>query len=244
MSRDQHRGWLPEFILNAIALLFAFAMVAQPYVIPTGSMENTLLVGDHLIVDKLAYAPASGLGAHLLPYEPVRRGDIAVFRFPPDIGQTFVKRIVAVPGDRIRIVNKQVYVNGAPLDEPYKVHKSPSVEPYRDNFPAAPQGPVAEEGFAMLRHNVQNGEVVVPPGHYFAMGDNRDDSLDSRYWGFIPRENIIGRPLLVFWSYDAPSSDLQDNTPRLDHIADVALHFFTRTRWNRTFRLVRSDPRA
>jgi signal peptidase I len=228
-----------EWIVNCLVLLFGFAMVAQPYIIPTGSMENNLLVGDHVIVDKLAYAPPGTLGSRILPYQPVCRGDVVVFRFPPDIRQTYVKRVIGLPGDRIRIVGKQVYVNGQPFREPYKLHKSAAIEPYRDDFPAAPYGPVTQSGIDMLRRHVHDGELIVPPGHYFVLGDNRDESLDSRYWGFVPRANIVGRPVLVWWSYDAPTERLQDGTPRLDHLADMALHFFTRTRWDRTFRLIR-----
>lgn len=241
MSQPEPRAWLPDWIVNVVVLLFGVTMVAQPYVIPSSSMEDNLHIGDHVIVDKLAGAPAGSVSRRLLPYQPVRRGDIIVFRFPPDLSQTYVKRVIGMPGDRVRIAGKQVYVNGAPLAEPYKVHKTDVIEDYRDNFPAAPTGLVTERGLEMLQFHVQGGELVVPPGNYFAMGDNRDNSLDSRYWGFVPAGNIVGKPVLIWWSYDAPGERLQDGNPRLDHIADVAMHFFTRTRWNRTFRLVRTS---
>ena len=173
--------------------------------IPTGSMEDTLLIGDHLLVDKLTYAPEGPVSKFLLPYQDVERGDIIVFRYPIDISQTFVKRVIGVPGDRIRIVNKQVFLNGRELDEPYKYHKTDMVDSYRDNFPGEPNVrlyPPAEE---MLQSHTENGEIVIPPGGYFAMGDNRDSSLDSRYWGFVPRDHIIGKPLIIYWSYDAPT---------------------------------------
>jgi signal peptidase I len=128
-----------------------------------------------------------------------------------DITQTFVKRCMGVPGDRIRIVNKQVYLNGVKLDEPYKVHKTDYIDSYRDNFPSEPNANLYPGALEMLQHHVVNGEVVVPPGYYFAMGDNRDSSLDSRYWGFVPRENIIGKPLIIYWSYDAPTSELNSS---------------------------------
>ena len=220
--------------------MFGTTTLVQAFVIPTGSMEDTLLIGDHLLVDKLAYAPADSVAGHLLPYSQVKRGDIIVFRYPVDIKQTFVKRVIGVPGDRIRLVDKQVYRNGEKLYEPYKFHKSDYIEPYRDNFPAAPpNSQVLDRGLGMLDRNIASNEVVVPAGSYFAMGDNRDSSLDSRYWGFVPRENIIGKPLIIYWSYDASTEALTGPTLSLDHFVDLASHFFTKTRWRRTFKLVR-----
>ena len=176
-------------------------------------------------------------GARLLPYRDIRRGDLVIFRFPLNLKEHYVKRAIGLPGDRIRIENRQVYVNGRPLDEPYKIHRSPLIEPYRDNFPAPPAGPVEGRALAMLRDHVAGGELVIPQGHYFGLGDNRDDSLDGRYWGLIPREHIVGRPLLVFWSYDAPTERLA-NRLRWDNLTDLLRNFFTKTRWNRTFKLV------
>jgi signal peptidase I len=172
----------------------------------------------------------------------VRRGDIIVFRSPINPAETLVKRAIGIPGDRIRIENKQLILNGRRVDEPYKMHITGYLLPYRDTFPDRPAGDIYPGAVDMLRNHVANGEVIVPAGSYFAMGDNRDNSLDSRYWGFIPRENIIGKPVLVFWSFDAPTEHLADGNIRLDHVADVALHFFSKTRWDRTFRLVRGYP--
>jgi signal peptidase I len=202
-------------------------------------MEDTLLIGDHLLVDKLAYAPHGDASRHLLPYDPLKRGDIIVFRYPVDIRQTFVKRVIGIAGDRIRLVNKQVYRNGEKLYEPYTFYKTDYIDPYRDDFPSIPSGQVLDRGLAMLEHDVVNGEAVVPPGHYFAMGDNRDSSLDSRYWGFVPRENIIGKPLIIYWSYDATTEALAGPTISIDHFFDLVQHFFSKTRWRRTFKLVR-----
>jgi signal peptidase I len=216
--------------------------LVQAFVIPTGSMEDTLLIGDHLLVDKLAYAPSDPVTRYLLPYEDVHRGDIIVFRYPANIEETYVKRAMGIPGDRIRVVNKQVYLNGHALNEPYVVHKSPGIDNYRDNFPAdahfAWQAGVRD----LLEHHVVDGDVVVPPGHYFAMGDNRDNSSDSRYWGFVPRENIIGKPLIIYWSYDASTQDLSEPGLNLQHLLDIAIHFPTKTRWSRTLRLIRPYP--
>jgi signal peptidase I len=229
-----------EWTFNFIILIFATGTIAQPFVIPTSSMEDNLLVGDHLIVDRMAYAPSGRLAGHLLPYHPVKRGDIIVFRYPVNIKEDYVKRVIGVPGDRIHLADKQVYLNGKKLDEPYKIHKTSFVNMYRDNFPATPDVNLPLSAVDMLEHHVVNGEVVVPPGHYFAMGDNRDNSLDSRYWGFVPQENIKGKPLLVYWSYDAPTEDLVDFTA--GHFVDLVQHFFTKTRWRRTLMLIRGYP--
>lgn len=232
------RGAIGEWAVTILLLLFLTTTLVQAYVIPTGSMEDTLLIGDHLLVDKMAFAPTGAVSKHLLPYSEVKRGDIIVFRYPVDITMTFVKRAMGIPGDRIRIVNKQVYRNGVKLDEPYKVHKSDQIDPYRDNFPSEPNSMIYPGAMDMLQNHVVNGEVVVPPGTVFAMGDNRDSSLDSRYWGFVPRENIIGKPLIIYWSYDAPTDQLQDPAIGFEHLKDLGMNFFSKTRWRRTFMLV------
>lgn len=237
------RGFIAEWTVTILMLLFGTTAILQAFVVPTGSMESNILIGDHLLVDKLAYAPDHGPTRHLLPYEEVKRGDIIVFRWPMDISQNYVKRVIGVPGDRIRLENKTVYLNGHKLNEPYVQHISSYMDEYRDNFPTRPNVRVPERALDMLRDNVVNGEVVVPAGQYFAMGDNRDNSLDSRYWGFVPRANIIGKPVVIFWSYDAPTEQLANPNPvSPDHMWDLAQHFFTKTRWDRTFRLVRGYP--
>jgi signal peptidase I len=236
------RNAIAEWTITVLLLLFGTTTLVQAFVIPTGSMEDTLLIGDHLLVDKLAYAPPGAVSRNLLPYSPVKRGDIIVFRYPVDISQTFVKRVIAISGDRIRIENKQVYVNGGPLEEPYKDHKEDYIDSYRDNFPGQPNVHLYESALEMLQEHVQNGEVVVPPNHYFALGDNRDRSLDSRYWGFIPREHIIGKPLIIYWSYDAPTEALAGPNISMDHFLDLIQNFFTKTRWRRTFQLIHAYP--
>ena len=237
---DVPRAFIAEWTITILLLLFGSTTLVQAYVIPSGSMENTLLIGDHLLVDKLAYAPAGKISKHMLPYQDVKRGDIIVFRFPGDIKQTYVKRVMGVPGDRMRLENKVVVLNGRRLLEPYKVHKSDYIDSYRDNFPTWTANPQSEAAQRMFKNHVNNGEVIVPSGNYFAMGDNRDSSSDSRYWGFVPRENIIGKPLIIYWSYDASTNSLASSAPRdlLRHFGDLAQHFFTKTRWNRTFRLI------
>ncbi len=241
-KNEPQRGTIAEWTVTVLLLLFGTTTLVQAFVIPTGSMEDTLLVGDHLLVDKLAFAPAGSISKYLLPYTDVKRGDIIVFRYPGNIKETFVKRAIGIPGDRIRVENKQVYRNGIRLDEPYKVHKASYLEPYRDNFPSQPYQSLSERAQEMLEHNVVNGEVVVPPDSYFAMGDNRDNSLDSRYWGFVPRGNIIGKPLIIYWSYETTTDRLSEPTIGIDHILDLGQHFFTRTRWSRTLQLIHGYP--
>ena len=237
-KHEQQRGTIAEWTVTILLLLFGTTTLVQAFVIPTGSMEDNLLVGDHLLVDKLAFAPPGPISKYLLPYTEVKRGDIIVFRYPVDIRQTFVKRVIGIPGDRIRVENKQVFRNGEKLNEPYKVHKANYLDPYRDNFPSQPYHSLSDRALEMLERNVVNGEIVVPPQSYFAMGDNRDNSLDSRYWGFVPRENIIGKPLIIYWSYDTTTDRLADPTIGVDHIVDLFQHFFTKTRWNRTLQLI------
>jgi signal peptidase I len=236
------RSTLSEWVITILLLLFLTTTLVQAFVIPTGSMEDTLLIGDHLLVDKLAYAPSGPVSKYLLPYVEPKRGDIIVFRYPTDIQQTFVKRCMGVPGDRIRIVNKQVYINGKPLVEPYKYNKTDYIDSYRDNFPGEPNVTLERGAIEMLENNVENGEVVVPPNSYFAMGDNRDSSWDSRYWGFVPRQNIIGKPLIIYWSYDRPSDQLNTNSITFPQMLDFAEHFFSKTRWRRAFLLIHGYP--
>lgn len=239
-KKETPRGAIAEWTVTILLLLFGTTTLVQAFVIPTGSMEDTLLIGDHLLVDKLTYSPPGPFSKYLLPYREVSRGDIIVFRYPVDIRQTFVKRVIGVPGDRIRIVNKQVFLNGKKLDEPYKYHKTEYIDSYRDNFPGTPNVRLLGKADEMLEKDVVDGDVVVPPKHFFAMGDNRDSSLDSRYWGFVPRDNIVGKPLIIYWSYDAPTERLASPTIGLDHVLDLAQNFFTKTRWRRTFMLIRA----
>jgi signal peptidase I len=238
---DSTRDFINEWTINILILLFGTTTLVQAFIVPTPSMDTTVRVGDHLLVDKLSYAPAGAISKYFLPYTEPKRGDIIVFRYPIDIQQNYVKRLMGVPGDHIHLVNKVVYLNGHALNEPYTQHIDPHMEPYRDDFPNGPMSPyVFPRGQEMLAKYVVNGELVVPPGYYFAMGDNRDNSSDSRYWGLVPRENIIGKPLVIFWSYDAPTEDWVDYNA--NHFIDLAQHFFTRTRWDRTLKLVRGIP--
>jgi signal peptidase I len=237
-----------EWTVTIVLLLFGTTTLAQPFVIPTGSMQDTLLVGDHLLVDKLSYAPAGSISKYLLPYEEPKHGDIIVFRYPADNTQTLVKRLIGLPGDRLKLANGVVYRNGIRLNEPYVYHKY-AYDPTMDNFPTQCCRPVKEERAQeaqreMLDQHVINGEVIVPGDMYFAMGDNRDNSSDSRYWGFVPRRNIVGKPVLIYWSYRASTEDLTGESAGsiLSHFVDLGEHFFTRTRWERTLKVVRGFP--
>ena len=233
------RSSVTEWAGVLLVYLFATTTLVQAYVIPTGSMEGNLLIGDHILLDRLAFADPGPLGRCILPYREVERGDIVAFLYPEDIRQTYVKRIIGLPGDRIRLENGQVVRNGRRLVEPYTQHIAIQPDPYRDNFPLGPAAFTTLRGRDMLLQHVRNGEVIVPPGMLFALGDSRDNSADSRYWGFVPREYVVGKPLLVYWSYDAPTAELQGWT--LDHVIDLAQHFLTRTRWKRSFMVPRSQ---
>lgn len=234
------RGFAGEWAMTILLYLFATTTLVQAYVVPTGSMEGTIRVGDHVLVDRLAYSNPGVLGRHLLPYEEIQRGDIVVFHYPENTSQAFVKRVIGLPGDHIHLVNKQVFRNGYRLIEPYTQHISPEIEPYRDDFPVKPEAFTTPRGQDMFEHHVFSGEVVVPPHALFVMGDNRDDSADSRYWGFVPRDYVIGKPLFIYWSYDAPTDEL--TAWNLPHMVDLAEHFFTKTRWNRMFLVPRPQP--
>jgi len=224
--------------------LFIITFVVQAFEIPSSSMENTLLIGDHVFVNRVQFAPPSGWLGRLLPYRSPKDGDIVVFLSPHDIGLYVVKRIMGVPGDHIHLHDRVVYRNGAALDEPYVVHNDPSVNLYRDNFPDFDPSdfnnvtPEWQETMNQFKHG---DEIVVPPGSYFAMGDNRDVSYDSRYWGFIPQANLIGRPMFIYWSFETPPNQYLEKgvADRLGFLFHIVVHFFDETRWRRTLRVVR-----
>ena len=220
-----------------VIALFVITFVVQAFQIPSESMENTLLVGDYLLVNKLCYGGRS-FGYDLMPYQKIARGDVIVFHYPVDPQQHFVKRVIGVPGDRLRMVNKTVYINGKALDEPYVRFIEPPNNMFRDNFPRTDIPVFNMEGkwWLEMRKLVEDGELIIPQGNYFVMGDNRDDSQDSRYWGFVPRENILGRPLVIYWSRKTQNAD--SSTGWLYRFAYTIVHPFQSTRWNRTLRLV------
>jgi len=228
---------LQSFFTVVIFSIFVITFVVQAFQIPTSSMENTLLVGDFLLVDKLHFAGLPGQN-RLLPYAEIHRGDIVVFYFPIDPSQFLVKRVIGLPGDRVRLRNKMVYVNGVPLQESYVVHGKWPPDGYRDNFPAyvAYARGLERRWRYELQRYVSEGDVVIPRDQYFVMGDNRDDSEDSRYWGFVPRANIIGRPLVIYLS--VKGSEPGASNDKLLHSGQMA-HLLQLARWDRMFRLVR-----
>jgi len=229
---------MQSLIGTIVIAIFVITFVVQAFQIPSESMENTLLVGDYLLVDKLCYG-GRGLGDHIMPYQKISRGDVIVFHYPVDPKQHFVKRVIGVPGDRLRMVNKTVYINGKPLTEPYVRVFEPPSNLFRDNFPRTDMPIIyGMEGkwWLEMRKLVEDGELIIPQGHYFVMGDNRDDSQDSRYWGFVPHENIIGRPLLIYWSIKTLDQDVPSG--KAYRFAYALTHLFQNTRWNRTLRLV------
>jgi signal peptidase I len=232
--------------------LFILTFLAQNFVIPSGSMENTLLVGDHLVVDRITLAqPTKWMP--LVHYREPKRGDIVVFIKPgeldPATGEPtilfLVKRLIGVPGDRIHLRNGIPIVNGVAQSEPHSVPTTPeNYRDYLDDFPVVPMTVDlgATERWAVdMPNHVENGDLVVPPGKFFMMGDNRHDSLDSRFWGFVPRENIVGRPLFNYWSFETPEHQLEETGVgnSIAWMGHVALHFFSDTRWKRTLHLVR-----
>ncbi len=241
-----HEGWLTSLQSMAVTVvmaLFVVTFLAQAFQIPSESMENTLLIGDYLLVDKLQFSDP-GVWGKALPYAEVQRGEIIVFRYPVNPEQHFVKRVVGIPGDRVRLVNKRLRVNGVLLREKYAQYNRHDYDPYRDEFTVRglASANVESAWWSQMRGQIQNGELVVPPGKYFVLGDNRDRSLDSRYWGFVPRENIIGRPLLIYWSVaeapDRPAPAVAPQGGRLMLLARSVVRFIVNARWDRFLQLV------
>jgi len=235
-----------SLLVVLLLALFGTTFIVQAFKIPSQSMEPTLLVGDHLLVNKFLFACEEG-GAwyeKLLPCRAVRRGDIIVFKFPFDSHPDYVKRVIGLPGDRIRIVHGQVYVNGKPIEEPYAIHDPSAGDPFADNFPPTNRFFLAfglrPEWSDQIMQYDQHGELVVPPGRYFVLGDNREHSWDSRYWGFVDRDAILGRPVVIYWSVQATSEDYDDRSlaATARGIVETLSHLPSRTRWHRVLREV------
>jgi signal peptidase I len=221
------RDYFETIVTCVIFVLFARTFVFQQSKIPTGSMIPTLLIGDYIMVNKFVYArPTTGvpilaaLERALFPMREVRRGDIIVFKFPEEPEKDYIKRVVGLPGETVEIRDRQVYIDGRPLDESYKVHRNPHVlNSDQDNY----------------------RPTRVPETAYFCMGDNRDNSRDSRSWGFVPRDFVKGRAFMIWWSYDE-DRDAYLKTSVWDRIQGMwskASHFLTKTRWERSFRIIR-----
>lgn len=232
VTDDQRKSTFREYyealLIAVIFVNFARIFVFQAFKIPSPSMEDNLKVGDHIIVNKFILGAGTNLDG-LLPLRLIRRGDIIVFRYPLQPETDFVKRVIGLPGDVVEIHNKKVFINGRELDEPYAVHDDPQIYPPQDALPQP------------YRSRDQFKAFTVPAEHYFAMGDNRDRSSDSRYWGTVPRSMITGRPFMVYWSYrGTPSPPDSSAKERAKELLGVVVHFFTKTRWDRTFFIVDS----
>jgi len=252
-----------EFISSMASVLviglFIITFCMQAFVIPSSSMEKTLLIGDHVIVDRTRLAPESKLFRWLVPYREPHRGDIVVFLSPSTPGLYVVKRVIGQPGDHIKLIDGKVYVNGQPQNEPQVNHAYQQGElsdggldylvtkNYRENFPnVAPDSELLNNdptwmlAWANYSSSIKNGELVVPNDCYFGMGDNRDVSYDSRFWGFIPKANVVGRPIIDYWSFETPSDQISKTTlgDRIAFGFHVITHFPTKTRWSRMFHLV------
>jgi signal peptidase I len=222
------REYFESIAIAVILALFIRTFVVQAFKIPTGSMENNLLIGDHLLVNKFIYgSTATALERALLPMRVIGRGDIVVFKFPQEPDRDFIKRVIGLPGETLEVRNKTVYINGTALDEPY-VHFL---------VPPDPEGQeVAASG---VRESY--GPVTVPADQYFVMGDNRDNSQDSRWWGYLPRDLVKGKALMIYWSFDSDRADYQAEGlgATVRGMADVVTGFFTRTRWERILHQIR-----
>jgi signal peptidase I len=240
---------LASLLRTVVVALFLLTFVLQPYLIPSESMERTLLVGDFLLVNKQVYAPPGSLTRRLLPYREVARGDIVVFHNPQH--PYLVKRVVGLPGERLRINDGRVTVNGIVLDEPYAAFEPVAGNPFRDDFPARvyTNPEVDPVWWKQMQSLTRDGELVVPQGEYFVLGDNRNHSKDSRYWGFVSRQQIVARPLVIYFSLSRPSTtdvqqaallaELQARDDRLGLERQLSARLTGFARWNRIFRVVR-----
>lgn len=245
---EKQRETTVEFLASLAGVLvtglFIITFVLQAFVIPSSSMEQTLLIGDHVFVNRIAFSPPTHWIGPVLPYNHPHHGDIVVFLSmdprTPDLN--IVKRIIGVPGDRIHLRDGAVYRNGEKLNEPYVIHTQADIpNPYRDNFPSVSptDDPNVTDEWKLTRDShIENGDIVVPPDSYFAMGDNRDVSLDSRYWGFITKDHLIGRPMFIYWSFRTTEDQYTQTGigERLGFMAHVVIHFFDQTRWRRMFK--------
>lgn len=232
---------LASLLRTLIVALFLLTFFLQPFLIPSESMEHTLLVGDFLLVNKQIFAPAGRLTRWIMPYRDIRRGDIVVFHHPrPPL---LIKRVIGLPGDKIRIDEGHVWVNDQLLTEPYVAFEPAAFNPARDNFPESiySDPSIDLDWWRQMRHLVHNGELVVPSGEYFVLGDNRNHSDDSRFWGLVPRSAILARPLVVYFSLRRPSTTDIEQAPndKLAHDRELTAKLADFARWNRIFHVIR-----
>lgn len=239
-------GYFESLIVTVILALFATTFLAQAFKIPSSSMVPALLVGDHLLVNKFIFGGDGRWYDRFLPFRSIRRGDVIVFKYPYEDHPYYVKRVIAIPGDRVHIADERVYVNGSLLQEPYAIHDPSSADPYMFHFPPEDpfviSGEITPEWLRTLQADTHHGELLVPAGEYFVLGDNRDHSSDSRYWGFVPRDAIVGQPMFVYWSVKTSGDEPEGATSISQAFADLGkalLDIPFRTRWNRVFHEVR-----
>jgi len=239
-AQSDAMGTLLSLATTIVIALFVITFVVQAFQIPSESMEKTLLIGDYLLVDKAHYANDRWFG-WMLPYRRIERQDIVVFRYPVNPQQHFVKRVIGVPGDHVRLIDKHVYVNGAKQPDDYANFNWEQRDRFRDNFPNGGffADRVASKWFLQAQKLMDDGQLIVPEGTYFVLGDNRDDSYDSRYWGLVPVENIVGRPLVIYWSMEQSQPALEEESAsgKLSTLAYSAVHSFKGLRWKRMFRI-------
>ena len=224
------REYFESIVIAVILALFIRTFVVQAFKIPTGSMENNLLIGDHLLVNKFVFGPsATRLERAILPMGTIKRGDVIVFKYPEEPDRDYIKRVIGLPGETVELRAKKIYINGVALDEPY-VH-----------FLEPPSTETDVHEVTSIDVRERYGPVTVPPNQFFVMGDNRDNSQDSRYWGFLQRDYVKGKALLIYWSYEAEREDYETEGAgaTLRGLASVFAHFFTRTRWDRMLHQIR-----
>jgi signal peptidase I len=234
------REYFEAIVTTAIVALFLVTFVVQAFKIPTGSMKSTLLIGDHLLVNKFVYGVKPGLFGKLLPYREPGRGDVIVFKYPNDPGMAYVKRLIGMPGDTVEMTGRTVFINGEKLGENYNVKKDEDGDTI-ETIVNDPEKKYEVQYFNPDGNRARWGPYTVPEGHYFAMGDNRDNSQDSRYGFFVPRDYMLGQPLVIYWSFETARDEYLRTSPgeRIERITDVALNFFTKTNWKRIFTIIR-----
>jgi len=245
------REFLEQALITVVMALFLMTFIAQAVAVPTGSMQNTINIGDHLFVNKFIFGKPTPVLGNLLPTRGIKRGDIIVFKLPEKPEVNYVKRVIGLPGETVQVKGRRVLVNGKELPEERALVRLTG--PQEPELPIVKVEPKPEGAWYRVYYDVERSEefeinhraaygvnepVKVPEGQYFVMGDSRDNSEDSRYWGFVPRENIIGKPLIVYWSYDAPTERLADSGISIAHLQDLLFNFFKKTRWSRTFSLI------
>jgi signal peptidase I len=236
---------LASLIVTIVLALFATTFLAQTFKIPSPSMVPALLVGDHLLVNKFVFSATGKWYDRFLPFRPIRRGDVIVFKYPYENHPYYVKRVIAIPGDRLHIADQHIYVDGALLKESYSIHDPSAADPYMFNFPPPDpliiSGEITPEWANTLRNDTHGGDLVIPADEYFVLGDNRDHSSDSRYWGFVPRDAIVGEPMFVYWSLKSapPRPEPSSLAQQFVQFGKTLLDIPSRTRWNRFFHEVR-----